>query len=1072
MPPGANIRNAIRRLLMFDRFNGGISTSKKSGRRGSFRFAFGCDIYSEPTQITGLPRTVKDSGTTVTGKIVDGVRVFNGDTYWLDSDKKFYKRTAAGVWSVIATLAAGTNGMGLHFWPQKDTIFLTTDNEVSTYGPISGTPVLSDGKYGQFIDQVASVSASAYPQNGNIQGHWSMDDTTPTITYPQSGSIQGHWLMNEASGTRADTSGNGNTLADNNTVLASDTSFKEGTRSADFERSTSEYLSITDGAQTGLDFTGDMSFFGWFKVETAPSDSILDLVIKNAGADRAYAILYRDTAGTKFVEIELSDTAASGGVVTKTVNLTLTVDTWVHFGFVYDASEGEGRVYIDGAQVGATLTGFPTSINNSTAPFELGGSTNTFDGLMDDVTMWDAALTDAEVLAFYESYVNNRTDSSGNSNTLLEADTPVGVDTSNQAEGTGAADFETTLSNLLEIVDGDQTGLDVTGAMTIAFHVRPETVAANMDCVAKWDSGGNDRAYRVQLLSNGKIQFDVSVDGTVETTVDSNAVTLSAGTTYHVACVFTPSQKMEIFIDAVAANDNTTSIPASINNSSAPFRVGADENGASVLDGLIDDLVVWNTMLTTANIVVVKNVPGNYVPLTSVTETSNDQFFFTPENDPVVSIILNVSDKGSGDWTVTIHDDDDNVVATSTVTNGNLTNGANNTFAFEPDFRPMLGAQYHGHITSTVADGAVTTGNSFTSKSATLVSPRSDAHPMLDFTTFLAFCNANYITTFDGLLTAPLTDTGKLTSSWDVQRVKIPTGYEMACVTSHKEFMVFGCEYRGDNVDDFTAGLIVFWDGLSANANFFVEVQEGGVQSIDSQGGNLIFGAGLRGEVFEYDLGRDRYKKLFRLPKTTDTTYVRTSWGSITNYLGLTILGYPFVTNNAAFNNGAYAWGHKEEGVPEVLNYSWYPSHGERTGVTREIGCVKAWGTDLFIAWKEGSTYGVDIVEPGNKAYAEWGMEGRVEDIGKPWHEKYVRVVRADHKALDGVDDSVQVGVDIDQSGTFATGDANTTANSVKTRKVIDKKFKTIEWTVIAKNEARIDSITLDIEPREESELV
>jgi len=39
--------------------------------------------------------------------------------------------------------------------------------------------------------------------------------------------------------------------------------------SIDLERSSSQYLSITDASQTGLDFTGDFTIEGWVKLESS-----------------------------------------------------------------------------------------------------------------------------------------------------------------------------------------------------------------------------------------------------------------------------------------------------------------------------------------------------------------------------------------------------------------------------------------------------------------------------------------------------------------------------------------------------------------------------------------------------------------------------------------------------------------------------------------------------------------------------------------------------------------------------------------------------------------------------------
>jgi len=64
-----------------------------------------------------------------------------------------------------------------------------------------------------------------------------------------------------------------------------------------------------------------------------------------------------------------------------------------------------------------------------------------------------------------------------------------------------------------------------------------------------------------------------------------------------------------------------------------------------------------------------------YTVLTAISESTANKLTFTPSKDPQKSIQFNIAAVGSGNWTVTIHDSSNNVMATSTVTNGNLHTG-------------------------------------------------------------------------------------------------------------------------------------------------------------------------------------------------------------------------------------------------------------------------------------------------------------------------------------------------------------------------------------------------------------
>ena len=86
--------------------------------------------------------------------------------------------------------------------------------------------------------------------------------------------------------------------------------------------------------------------------------------------------------------------------------------------------------------------------------------------------------------------------------------------------------------------------------------------------------------------------------------------------------------------------------------------------------------------------------------------------------------------------------------------------------------------------------------------------------------------------------------------------------------------------------------------------------------------------------------------------------------------------GHPFfgISNkegNPALQ-GVYSWRRHNKNYPYVLNLEYVISQNKLASI--EIGCVKADGDDLYVSWKDGSTYGVDIIDFDNKyngAYLE-----------------------------------------------------------------------------------------------------
>ena len=192
------------------------------------------------------------------------------------------------------------------------------------------------------------------------------------------------------------------------------------TKSIDLERDSSQYLSITDVAQTGLDITGDMSIMCWVKLESVPSaGQRREFASKwdNGSNQRSWFFSYIGTPALEFINSNDGSAAAAG-----TRSQTLTVGTWYHIAMAYDASAGEVEFFVDGSSIG-TAGSMKTSLYNSSAPFLIGarmdaGSPNDFqDSLMDEVGVYNAVLSDATILADYNS--GDGTERSGSETSIV-----------------------------------------------------------------------------------------------------------------------------------------------------------------------------------------------------------------------------------------------------------------------------------------------------------------------------------------------------------------------------------------------------------------------------------------------------------------------------------------------------------------------------------------------------------------------------------------------------------------------------------------------------------------------------
>lgn len=185
------------------------------------------------------------------------------------------------------------------------------------------------------------------------------------------------------------------------------------TYSADLESSSSQYFSIADGSQTGLDFSSAFTLEFWVKLESQPAVRYT-LVGKSSDVSegRSYRINYRVSGSDGYIRIILSANGNSnndGSEDSSEYQYTLDNGTWYHIAAVYDGSNTQVELYVNGVSQG-TKGSNPATIKNSSTAFTFGADfdtsgnpTNFFDGLIDDVRAWSDVRTSTEISDNYQT---------------------------------------------------------------------------------------------------------------------------------------------------------------------------------------------------------------------------------------------------------------------------------------------------------------------------------------------------------------------------------------------------------------------------------------------------------------------------------------------------------------------------------------------------------------------------------------------------------------------------------------------------------------------------------------------
>jgi glucose/arabinose dehydrogenase/PKD repeat protein len=247
--------------------------------------------------------------------------------------------------------------------------------------------------------QIAVDTAS--PQSGNTFSSWSdggakahtitvpqADSTlTATFTAPQPGNPIAAYNFDAGTGTTlADVTGKGHT----GTLTGPTWSTAGKTGGALSFDGVNDSVRINDA--NDLDLTNKMTFEAWLR-PTALNGGVggwRTALFKETGGGMAYGLYANDDGSRPAVHVNIGGEQRTRGTA------QLPLNAWTHLAATYDGTTL--RLYVNGAQVSSKAqTG---AVAASTGPLKLGGNAiwgEWYAGLMDDVRVYDRALTTAEI---------------------------------------------------------------------------------------------------------------------------------------------------------------------------------------------------------------------------------------------------------------------------------------------------------------------------------------------------------------------------------------------------------------------------------------------------------------------------------------------------------------------------------------------------------------------------------------------------------------------------------------------------------------------------------------------------
>ena len=192
--------------------------------------------------------------------------------------------------------------------------------------------------------------------------------------------------------------------------------------SIDFD-GTNDYATTTLGSQV---FDGDFTLSFWFKADTLPAHTSLI----QSGSDSNYLDGFRIY---RYSSTALAFWRGQSGYSNIFGNIgTTSTGSWYHV--VVTRSGTASTFYLNGSSID---TGTDSQSYTSTA-FQMSFTTYPFNGLMDEVALWDSALTSSNVTAMYNSGVPNNLSSLSPVNWWRMGDNDSGAGTTITDQGSGS----------------------------------------------------------------------------------------------------------------------------------------------------------------------------------------------------------------------------------------------------------------------------------------------------------------------------------------------------------------------------------------------------------------------------------------------------------------------------------------------------------------------------------------------------------------------------------------------------------------------------------------------------------
>ncbi len=435
--------------------------------------------------------------------------------------------------------------------------------------------------------------------------------------------LVGYWKMDETSGTRADSSGNGNTLTDNNTVTSNPGKFGNA---GQFTNANSESLSLADNTTLS---TGDIDFTVSAWVYADSLDSRVIVAKQSADAAGEYQLAYVTAGGLNKFRFLLPATSES---VAATVPSPANTGTWYFVVAWHDSTANTINIQVDNGTIYTTSSVTAPSDTNATFRIGAGASSGDaaayfWDGRIDEVRVYKRLLSSKERTDLYNwapgpvgywdfeeggnvGVGSTAFDRSGNSNPGIWSGT--GAKHTDTGKFGKAGKFNGS-DDYVDLTNNSPFDFTSTNSWTLSAWIKTSTTSDNA-VISRMDANQDYKGYEIMVVgSNGHIAAGiVSAWSTNNTHWIESTNTVNDGKWHYVVVTYDGSETvggLKIYRDGQLETPiiiKSSFVASSSIDPDKSVKAGARTNNtgiANLFNGTIDDVKVYNYARTQKQIV-------------------------------------------------------------------------------------------------------------------------------------------------------------------------------------------------------------------------------------------------------------------------------------------------------------------------------------------------------------------------------------------------------------------------------------------------------------------------------------